>query len=84
MSNKWLQKIKNKQLERFKPEQRQLVIIEHPVGLSKQVEKQMIMATAEEMDMYRKEYPNLTVRLAEIEDKKQWKLSSNLFDGKTA
>lgn len=60
--------------------ERQLVVIETPVGISTQMYQQILLMNRDEMEMIRQKHPDLVVRVAEQEDRKQWALSQALFN----
>lgn len=60
--------------------ERELVVIETPLGVSTQQYQQILLMSQEEMELIRNKHPDLVVRLAEQEDRKQWALSQALFN----
>jgi len=60
--------------------ERDLVVIETPIGISAQQYQQILLMSQEEMELIRNKHPDLVVRLAEQEDRKQWALSQQLFN----
>ena len=61
---------------------RRLAVIEQPSPFTIQPEQQLIMATPSELEEYRRQFPNLVARWAEVEDKKKWRFSESMFDRK--
>ena len=59
-----------------------MAVIEEPPSVSKTVEAQMIWATPQELEMYRKTFPYLQVRWAERADLGKWRFSQELFSEK--
>lgn len=60
--------------------ERELAVIETPVGISTQQYQQILLMTKEEMELVKSKHPHLVVRWAEQEDRKQWALSQSLFN----
>jgi hypothetical protein len=60
--------------------ERELVVIETPLGISTQQYQQILLMSPEEMELIKNKHPDLVVRLAEQEDRKQWALSQALFN----
>lgn len=58
---------------------RQLAVIETPVGISQEHYQQLLLLTPAEAQAVRERHPELTVRWAEQEDRKQWALSQAIF-----
>jgi len=58
---------------------RQLAVIETPAVFSNEVLQQLVLLSDEELVLMQQKHPELTVRWAEQEDRKQWALSQSLF-----
>lgn len=65
----------------MKVQERELAVIETSVLVDgKPYMQQMVLLSEQELERVKQEYPSLVVRWAEQEDRKQWALSSKLFD----
>ena len=65
-----------------RPKKRRLAVIEQPVGVAVDGGEQLIWATPNELEMYRKSFPYLVIRWAEQADKAKWRFAPELFDQK--